>query len=244
MDIVHHHFKIIDSTNTWAKQHAETFDPQVITLVTADTQTGGRGRFKRPWVSPPDQNIYATYCVFLEKHRPDMGNLPQVAAISIAQILTDMGFSAKLKWPNDVLLSNKKVAGILSESTPLSDKLCLIIGIGLNVNMPLETLEAIDRPATSLYIEVHQEHDVSEVLNSLSTQFSKNIDVFLEEGFSPFLAVYKELMYMPLTDIRFHDNRTTHTGKVHSINHDGSLNLLMPDNTLQTFYAGEIISDT
>lgn len=243
MDIIRHHFSIIDSTNTWAKHHADSFNPLAITLITADAQTAGRGRFNRQWVSPPDQNIYATYCIFLEKHRTDIGNLPQVAAISIAQILTETGFSAKLKWPNDVIINNKKVAGILSESTPLSDKLCLIIGIGLNVNMTEEILQSIDRPATSLYAESMQKQDVKNILEKLTLQFSQNIAVFIEEGFSIFLKDYRERMHMPSGCIQFHDNRTVHTGKVHSINNDGSLNLLLSNNTIQTFHAGEIVPD-
>ena len=241
MNIIRHHFTTIDSTNTWAKHNAHTFDPTAITLITADTQTAGRGRFKRQWVSPPDQNIYATYCVFLEKHRPDIGNLPQVAAISIAEILTSLNFQPQLKWPNDVILNTKKVAGILSESTPLSDKLCLIIGIGLNINMPKEILDTIDRPATSLLAESNQRHNITDVLDLLTTQFSNNITLFLNDSFHPFLQTYRSLLLKPTNPIQFNDNHTTWTGHIHSINNDGSLNLLLPNNTLHTFHAGEIL---
>lgn len=241
MDIVRQHFSLIDSTNNWAKLHAADFKPGVITLVTADAQTAGRGRFNRKWVSPPGQNIYATYCVLLEKNRPDIGNLPQVAAISIAQILADMGFSAKLKWPNDVILSNKKVAGILSESTSLPDHLCLVIGIGLNVNMPIEILNEIDRPATSLLAESGSIYSVEEVLHKLSTQLSQNIPLFCESGFAPFLSWYRDFLYKPSAPIQFHDNREVHVGRVHSINNDGSLNLVLANGGIRTFYAGEIL---
>lgn len=241
MDIIRHHFSTIGSTNTWAKQHAHEFDPRAITLITADTQTAGRGRFNRQWVSPPNENIYATYCIFLERHRSDIGNLPQVAAITIAEILTTLNFYPRLKWPNDVILNDKKVAGILSESTPLSDQLCLIIGIGLNINMPPATLQAIDRPATSLLAETNKSYDIAHTLNLLTNQLASNLALFLNKGFTPFLNSYRTLLYIPPHPIQFHDNRSIHTGNIHSINNDGSLNLLLPNNTLQTFHAGEIL---
>lgn len=241
MNIIRHHFTTIDSTNTWAKHHADTFDRQAITLITADMQTAGRGRFKRQWVSPPKENIYASYCIFLEKHRLDSGNMPQVAAISIVEILSVLGFKPKLKWPNDVTLSNKKIAGILSESTPLSDQLCLIIGIGLNVNMPLETLQMIDKPATSLCVEAKERYEVGLVLDMLTQKLVENFQVFLEEGFHPFIKSYRSLLWMPETPIQFNDNRTTHSGVIQSVNDDGSINVLLQDGKVQTFHAGEIV---
>lgn len=236
------HFTTIDSTNTWAKQHAHEFDPQAMTLVTAGGQTAGRGRFNRQWVSPQGQNIYATYCVFLEKHRPDIGNLPQVAAISIVETLTDFLVNAHLKWPNDVVVGNKKIAGILSESTPLSDKLCLIIGIGLNVNMSLRELDQIDRPATSMLEAAGNPFEVETVLECLTKRLKSHSEVFLEESFVPFLETYRRLLN-PLSGklLRFHDNRSIHEGYYHSINADGTLNLQLPDQTIQTFNAGEFL---
>lgn len=242
MEIVRHHFSIIDSTNTWAKLSAHQLDHAKLHLITADEQTGGRGRFNRVWVSPAGLNIYATYCFFIEKHSQRLGNVPQILGISAARTLENMGFKPKLKWPNDVLLSHKKVAGILCESTPYSDLLCIVAGIGLNVNMPIEMLEKIDRPATSLLVESGQSYVVEDVLAQLSDQFSKDLDLFLEEGFHHFLAEYKQrIMTFPGQAIRFHDNRTVWEGQIHSINNDGSLNLQLADGTIKHFIAGEIL---
>ena len=185
MQILHKHFKSIDSTNTWAKLNAHLFDVDKITLITADEQTAGRGRFKRRWESPPHQNVYATFCFFIEKHRHDIGNIPQVLAISAAEALEDLGFQPKLKWPNDVLLSNKKVAGILCETTPMSDNLAVIIGIGLNVNMPLQLLQQIDRPATSLMVEGGEKMEIEMVLESLKNNFWKISGSFWKKGSIP-----------------------------------------------------------
>ena len=242
MQIERRHFQTIDSTNTYGKQHAHEFPHDKITLVTADTQTAGRGRFKRRWVSPPGENIYASFCFFLEKHRHDIGNIPQVLALSAAKTLKQLDFTPELKWPNDVLLSNKKVAGILAETTPLSDLVCMVVGIGLNVNMTKEEMDKIDRPATSLMVEKNQTFDVENVLMMLQKHFNDDLDVFFDEGFFPFLADYRQSMPSdPTKIIRFHDNRTVWEGSFHAINEDGSLTLKLANGDLKTFVAGEIL---
>jgi|LakMenEpi03Aug12_release.lakeMendotaPanAssembly.Ray.scaffolds.fasta_scaffold18232_2 BirA family biotin operon repressor/biotin-[acetyl-CoA-carboxylase] ligase len=242
MEIERKHFTSIASTNSWAKQNAHTFDPTKITLVTADEQTGGRGRFSRRWESPPGLNIYASFCLFMEKHRADIGNLPQVMAIATADILGKMGFHPGLKWPNDVLLSQKKVAGILCETTPLSDFICVVLGIGLNVNMPLDQLQKIDRPATSLLAEDGKSRGVEDILHLLQLYFLKHSERFLEEGFAPFLETYKKLLVHTLGNpLRFHDNRTIVEGTFHGITLDGALSLQLPSGNIKVFHAGEIL---
>lgn len=240
MELIRRHFDIIDSTNTWAKNHAHTLSRDKMTLVTAGQQTAGRGRFKRAWISPPGQNIYASFCFFVEKHTKEIGNIPQILALSNVKVLESLSFKPELKWPNDVLLSGKKVAGILAETTPLSDQLCLIIGIGLNVNMPLEILQGIDRPATSLLAETGSSHDIEKVLEMLQLQFMKDLDLFLDEGFHLFLSDYRQHMTYR-KQIRFNDNRVVWEGELHAINADGSLSLKLPDGEIKTFIVGEIL---
>lgn len=242
MDIEYRHFETIDSTNTWGKQNAHLLSRNSITLVTADEQTAGRGRFKRKWESPPGQNIYATFCFFVEKHRTDIGNLPQTLAISGAKTLEHFGFSPELKWPNDILLSKKKVGGILAETTPLSDQLCVVLGIGMNINMPLEILQKIDRPATSLLVEGKQSYEISLVLKQLEKTFLQDLEIFFAEGFYPFLSEYKRRLYASSNDlIRFDDNRTIWEGHLEAINDDGSLSLRLKDGEIKRFIVGEIL---
>jgi BirA family biotin operon repressor/biotin-[acetyl-CoA-carboxylase] ligase len=237
-----HHFQKIDSTNTWAKQHAEEFDRTAITLVTADEQSAGRGRFKRLWVSPAGQNIYATFCFFIEKHRPDIGNLPQVMALAAVDLAEGLNFKPQLKWPNDVLIQEKKVAGILCETVPFSDTLAVILGIGFNVNMSAALLQTIDRPATSLLAEDGMTREVEPLLKALQEHFLRRLDLFLEEGFLPFLAAYKKrLLHKKGDPIRFHDNRSIWEGHFLDLNRDGSLLLELASGEKRTFIAGEIV---
>lgn len=240
MDIIRRHFSTIDSTNNWGKEHAHELPHDKITLVTADTQTAGRGRFKRKWESPPGQNIYATFCFFVENVN-GIGNIPQILAISAATVLRKLNFNPTLKWPNDVLISDKKIAGILAETTVV-DKMCMVLGIGLNVNMPRKILYTIDRPATSLMAETGHSFDRELVLKKLQDEFSKSLGIFFSKGFSPFLEIYRA--YMPKDSskiLRFHDNRMIWEGTLHSINPDGSLSLKLSNGELKTFIAGEIL---
>lgn len=241
MDTVRRHFPTIDSTNNWGKEHAHELPHDKITLVTADTQTAGRGRFKRKWESPSGQNIYATFCFFVDPQANNIGNIPQVLAISAADVLKKLNFNPVLKWPNDILISDKKIGGILAETTVVG-KMCMVIGIGLNINMPKELLYKIDRPATSLLAETGRSFDKEHVLKELQQEFTKNLEIYFSKGFSPFLEIYRE--YMPKDPnkiLRFHDNRMIWEGTLHDINPDGSLCLRLSNGELKTFIAGEIL---
>jgi BirA family transcriptional regulator, biotin operon repressor / biotin---[acetyl-CoA-carboxylase] ligase len=236
------HFQTIGSTNTWAKKHVEEFDPTTLVLITADTQTDGRGRFKRKWHSPPGLNIYATFCFFLDGARADVGQVPQLLALSTALSLESLAFKPLLKWPNDVLLSGKKVGGILCETTSVLNGRFVICGIGLNVNMPKNEIEQIDRPATSLMIEGGQDLAVEMVLDLVQQQFANNLNYFLIEGFTPFLEEYRKRSCFKEGDaVRFHDNQKIVEGFFYCLNADGSLTLRLKDQSLKNFYAGEFL---
>src|ERR1700733_11838983 len=132
------HFSAIDSTNTWAKQNIHLFNPKKITLVTAEMQHEGRGRFKRRWVSPSGLNMYASFCFFVSKENKNLSTIGQVMGISAARILEEFKVSPKLKWPNDLILRGKKLGGILCETQDRGEQFCIIAGIGININMPVE----------------------------------------------------------------------------------------------------------
>jgi BirA family biotin operon repressor/biotin-[acetyl-CoA-carboxylase] ligase len=236
------YLETVDSSNTWAKQHAHEFDRNAMTLIAAGAQSAGRGRFNRRWVSPAGQNIYATFAFFLKTFRQDTPNIPQILSISAAKVIERLGFKPQLKWPNDILLSGKKTAGILCETTSVEESFCVVLGIGLNVNMPPEKLLEIDRLATSLFAEDGKSRDVEEITKLLQQQFCLDLEVFLKEGFPPFLPVYNDYLIHRFNDtLNFHDNQKVVTGKFRGVNLDGSLNLELEQGILHRFYAGEII---
>ncbi len=159
----------VDSTNRYALEFFHEFPDA--TLVAAGMQTAGRGRLNRHWISPPDENIYAS---FIMKNLPD--NNWQYAAmassLAVLKLIRSVApeIPAWLKWPNDVLCENRKICGMLGEikSGPGNQPLGIVAGIGVNVNMPPEALAAIDQPATSFLAESKRKFDVKKLVNELA----------------------------------------------------------------------------
>lgn len=241
MKTEYHHFHIIDSTNSWAKHNASTFPRDKITLITAEEQTSGRGRYNRHWESPPNQNIYASFCFFQPRLDPSMRNISQVMAVAVAQMLEEQGVHPQLKWPNDILLSQRKAGGILCETTPIDDAICIVVGIGLNVNMPPQAIQKIDRPATSLYVETGREFEIQELIRNLETHCVRALKQFLEHGFEPFLPLYLERLAHRQGDmICFHVSQEVWKGTFQSIQADGSLNMVLGSGEIKNFLIGEL----
>ncbi|NGX53709.1 MAG: Bifunctional ligase/repressor BirA [Chlamydiae bacterium] len=184
MEIIHFHFERLVSTNDWAKEQITTFDPQKLTIITADKQTKARGRYGREWVSPEKCNLTASFCFFLKEN--DGVASTHLMALSLVEMLEKKGVHALIKWPNDLLVDGKKIAGILCETIPLSGQFGLIVGVGLNINMDRKALKAIAQPATSLFLETGERGDIQETLVELEEQFATSLETYLKEGFAPF----------------------------------------------------------
>ena len=230
---VRYHFNVIDSTNTWAKQNVARLCQDTISLVTADEQTAGRGTFNRKWLSPASQNIYASFCLFLEDYSFSLHNIPQVLALTVAELIENCGLQAELKWPNDVLVNGKKIAGILTETVSFSDKIFLILGVGLNVNMTRDELEAVlrlnpSKSATSLYVETGRAFDIESLIQELQTLFMANLVQFKQHGFGAFIGQYRSKLHglgYKKVNISFRGNDLE--GVMHSIQENGTLNVLL-----------------
>ena len=161
------------------------------TVVTADEQTIGRGRRNAKWVSPPGANLYLSVIL-----RPDPplkpAQIPEIAfitSLATAKAIREYGIDARIKWPNDILINGKKLAGILIEAVPSQG--AVVIGIGLNVNwsdFPTELVEI----ATSVEIELGQRVDVEHCLQIILTQL-KNAWNLYERGFAFVMQEWKSL---------------------------------------------------
>jgi BirA family biotin operon repressor/biotin-[acetyl-CoA-carboxylase] ligase len=173
--MIRHHLSSVDSTNDWAKRNLSLLDPSLINLVTADAQSAGRGSYGRNWYSPEHQNIYATFILFVNETSLDQSKYVQLLAQVTKKILEDKGIKASIKWPNDLQINHKKVAGILLETSCFQDKTAIIMGIGLNVNMPKEELVKLDQPATSLMVETNTFWDKDVLINALVEELSQQL---------------------------------------------------------------------
>ena len=213
----------VTSSHSWAKDHLNELKPNPILCITANEQTAGHGRKSRSWVSPRDQNLYATFVFYLPPTTATH-NLCQIISLSTAHVLKNAGFLPAIKWPNDILLSNKKCAGVLCEITNQT----AILSIGLNINMPKNLCDTIDQPATSLLVEKNKEFSITAMRNDISKQLEHDLKLFLKDGFAPFQDSYNALLARkgePMTIQSQH-------GTLHGISSDGRLEIKLDNGTI------------
>ena len=173
------HFQTLFSTHLFAKETLFLYQGQSV-FITADTQLHGVGRKKDPWISL-GKNLLGSF-VFPTplKH---LANVAQILAYSAMHVLETATCYPLFKWPNDLLLSYKKVGGIMAEILGSM----AIASIGINVHMKRSQLASIGAPATSLYEELAKKRiSLSKIKKALNCQFFSDLTRFRKEGFDPF----------------------------------------------------------
>ena len=179
-------FDTVSSTNTKLAELASQKHNEG-TVLLSDSQTGGKGRMGREWFSPGGVNIYMSV-LFEPEIQPSYSPVfTFIASLAIVETLKYFDFEPKIKWPNDVLINQKKVSGVLTEMKSTGDKLdFIVVGIGLNINITKEIIETAlpDEVSkiTSFYIEngneFNREYVTSKLINSLDKYYLK----FIREG--------------------------------------------------------------
>lgn len=151
-------FDTIDSTNEYLL--AQKHSPEAVCI--AEHQTKGKGRLGRGWYSPHGENIYLSYRCHLSKPMGEIGHLSMLVGELVCNVLNQFGIKEGLcvKWPNDVLFENKKLAGILIEvQQGEASSSYAVIGIGLNVNMLAAEDNQISQAWTSMQMITGRYHD-------------------------------------------------------------------------------------
>lgn len=175
----------LDSTNAEALRLLSS-SPALPFYVLAERQTSGRGRRGRSWVSPFGENIYYSLVLRIDGGMRQLEGMSLAVGLALLQIVRDCGVSsAGLKWPNDVLVGERKLAGILLELSGDPADVChVVIGIGLNVNMLAAEIGAIGQPWTSMRMELGRQLDRNELVCALNRQLSHYLDIQLRHGFA------------------------------------------------------------
>ena len=231
-----------DSTNVQARTLASQGAAEG-TVVVADTQTHGRGRRGRTWFSPPGQSIYASIIL-----RPPMApaQAPQITlmtAVAVAKTLNATAdLNAKIKWPNDILIRGKKIAGILTEmSTDMDVVDFVVVGMGINVNTPREMMPPeIQQIATSIKIETGCEVSRADLLCRLLKHFERCYDQLKAEGFGPVMAQWRRMTDMIGQQVHVDVLDKRRTGTVEAVDDDGVLMLRDARGTLHRIYSGDV----
>jgi BirA family biotin operon repressor/biotin-[acetyl-CoA-carboxylase] ligase len=242
MKIKRQHFSSIDSTSKWAKINLNCFDPEALTIISADEQTDGYGRQNRVWVSVPNKSLQLTFVFSVSKLSSDLCNLTQVTTMSVVRVLESFGLSANIHWPNDITINGKKIAGAMCEVTSFEDQQFIILGLGVNINSNTEELSGIDKSCTSIFLEKGETVNIEEVQESIETQFLIDLTLFLEKGFPAFFSVFSEMLCQKKDKkVIVNDFNEVSEGVFHSVNSNGSINVRMPLDEIRTFWAAEIL---
>ena len=158
-------FGELDSTNTWALEEGRSGAPEGLVAV-ADYQSAGRGRLGRRWIAPPGRSLLASILFRPALPAERLHLLTVAVALAAADACIELaGVDAALKWPNDLLIGDRKVAGILAESIVCDDGgRAVVVGIGINVEWPSDLPEEIAATATALNLASGQSVDREELL--------------------------------------------------------------------------------
>ena len=173
----------LNSTNLYAKEHMSELND--MTFIYCNSQTNGKGRLDRVWVSNNPNNLYLTIVLKPQDEKFPYVNLTQYLCVVVSNLLKEYGVNPQIKWPNDILINGKKIAGILAQTTTIGSKINgVALGIGVNLNFDKEELSNIDKPATSLNLETGNEINRDDFLKKLSVAFEKDYKEFSKKGFS------------------------------------------------------------
>lgn len=145
-----HLLESVDSTNQYLLNQPLPLPPGFSVCV-SEQQTAGRGRNGRAWQSPASASVYLSVaCTLQLELMPQLSRLPLYCGAALAEWLTAQGVAVRLKWPNDILCDGKKLAGLLIETRLGGQHGVVVMGLGLNVDMPAETMRQVDQPWTDL----------------------------------------------------------------------------------------------
>ncbi len=231
----------VDSTNTAAKKAAENGAVHG-TLVVSERQTGGKGRRGRAWDSPRETGIFMTLIL-----RPNMAPvhasmLTLVAALAVADGIRECtGAESLIKWPNDIVMSGKKVCGILTEMSADPDCINYVaVGIGINVNME-EFPEEIRGVAASIFTETGKKTKRSLLISAVMAAFERYYEVFMKTtDMSGLLEDYNGKLANCGRTVRVLDPAGEYSGTAIGIDREGELLVEMEDTTVRRVLSGEV----
>ena len=234
-----HFAREIDSTNLWIKRLAKEGASEG-TLALAEFQSAGRGRLGRSWEVPEGTSVMMSI-LLRPKFEPQYApTLTLVMGMAVAKAVKNLGFDVSIKWPNDVVVSHKKICGILTEMGVRDGKIdYAVIGVGINVNIREFPEEMADK-ATSLYLESGKEFDRSQIPGLVMEAFEEYYEKFaatcdlsgLKEEYESILANYNQ----PVRVLA----KEPYEGVARGITDGGELLVEKTDGTIVAVSAGEV----
>jgi BirA family biotin operon repressor/biotin-[acetyl-CoA-carboxylase] ligase len=236
-----HIFDKTDSSNLQAFRIASQGAAEG-SIVIAESQTSGKGRFGRRWVSPSGKNLYLSVIIRPQIPTFTAPRLTLVAAVALSETLDLLGAPGhRIKWPNDILFNGKKISGILTEMKGDCDSIdFIIIGIGVNLNSRSDDYpDEINDSIISLKEITGSEIDRIKFLNSFLLHFEKNYSNFLHGRFSEILENWIEKSSIINQRIKVKNHDEIFSGFVTGVTPDGNLTV-QTDDGIRLVNSGDI----
>ena len=232
----------VDSTNEWAKELA-SLGASEGTVATAETQTHGRGRLGREWISPKG-GLWFSIVLRSKLRAGEAVKLVFVAGLAVAEVLSELyGLRAETKWPNDVLVNGRKVCGILAEMKTVGEKInYVIVGVGVNANFDAKKVfpEELKVKASSLENELGRRVKLEELFKALLGKMGNLYELFLGEGFGPVLEKWKEYASFLGCQVEVTGVGGKWVGLALDVDSDGSLVMRLEDGIVKHVFAGDV----
>jgi BirA family biotin operon repressor/biotin-[acetyl-CoA-carboxylase] ligase len=222
-------FPSLTSTNDYAKSVITTL--QEGTVIIADRQIAGKGRCQRHWYSPVGGLWFS---IILKPKNQSIVSL--LIGVALCDGLKAFTVEPHIKWPNDILVNSKKVAGVLTEIVQDT----IVVGIGLNVNVRTFP-DNLDKTATSLFLETGREFDKEKILNCILKEIEKRFTVTEEANTQTLLNDWCRYSDTIGRHVTIQTPQYTVEGEALDINEDGSLLVKRADGSVQTIIAGDCI---
>ena len=225
-------FPAVDSTNSRMVKLAQSASIDGLAWF-AELQTAGRGRRGRRWLTPFGRNIALSLGFELDLPAGALGGLSLAIGLAVAELLRHEGVeAAAVKWPNDVYIGGAKVCGILMEVVAKAERCACIVGIGLNVDLPVAARTAIDREVTDLKAHGFS-MDRNGLAAALASRVVEAVRRFSHEGFSPRRSAYDRLHVCQGRDCRIIQGNQIRDGVVLGVTGEGALRMRCADETME-----------
>ncbi|MDP2767642.1 MAG: biotin--[acetyl-CoA-carboxylase] ligase [Candidatus Methanoperedens sp.] len=232
-----HYFKETESTNTIAREIASSVEEG--TVVIAESQTGGRGRLGRKWLSP-EGGIWLSIILKPRIQPLYAPRITLLAGVSVAKTIRSIGLQARIKWPNDVLINEKKVCGILTEIGAEMDMVdYCVVGIGIDANVDTESFpEEFRESSTSLKKELGSAINRVEFVQRLLSEFESLYLKFQNEGFPSILEEWRNMSATIGEWVKITTQTKTIYGEAIGVDNEGALILETSEGQLEKIVAG------
>jgi BirA family biotin operon repressor/biotin-[acetyl-CoA-carboxylase] ligase len=236
-----HYFSEVTSTNDVAKKLA-TLGAEEGTMVIAEAQTCGRGRLGKGWLSPKG-GLWFSVILYPKVKAKDAFKITFLTAVAIAKTIKKMlKLNAEIEWPNDVLVSGKKVCGILTETSIRGETVdSVIVGVGINANIDSNFFpEDLKKNATTLSAEVKKEVDREKLLRKLLEELEVYYRMLKENNFDSILEEWKQLNRLFGANVEVVSFNEKIEGQAVNVDQNGALIIKLADGTTRKVFSGDV----